>query len=264
MKKLMTFAAMIAAVAVSFSACTKENGGNKTPETEVCEECGEALEDCTCEDEFVSAITVDGKFDDWAAVTPLTATCNADAKYTALTTLKVYTDEMYIHIYFEFSEDEIVDLEWVPFHVYINQDNNTEGCGDDQWIGQGGQDFLLEGAVINNEFCPYDPGLFKYDEENAVKEDGSPAADGDLATVEWAYVSVLPEGTGIATGAGAGNKYELSIMKEMIPGLTLADTFGLGVDIQQSWNSVGVLPNTAVTEDNANGIVSMLQVPAVM
>ena len=266
MKKFMTFAAMFAAVAMSFSACTKDNGDDngKTPETEVCPECGEALEDCTCEDEFVSAITVDGKFDDWAAVTPLTATCDPDAKYTALETLKVYTDEMYIHIYFEFSEDEIVDLAWVPFHVYINQDNNTEGCGDDQWIGQGGQDWLLEGAVIADEFCPYDPGMFAYDESVINEETGQPAGDGDLATIDWAWAGVLPEGSGIATGAGAGNKYELSIMKEMMPGLDLADTFGLGVDIQQSWNSVGVLPNTAITDTNASGAAPMLQVPAVM
>ena len=252
MKKFMTLAAMFAAVMVSFSSCNKEDkpqGGGNTVVT--CPDCGEAEEDCTCGD-FQAAIQIDGDFADWAAVTPLTATCNPDAKYTALTTLKVYTDEMYIHIYFEFSEDEIVDRAWVPFHVYINADNNTEGCGDDQWIGQGGQDFLMEGAVLADDaFCSYNPGLFTY-------------AGVDLTTVEWAWTDVLPEGSGIASGAGAGNKYELSIMKEMVPGMELASTFGLGVDIQQSWNSVGVLPNTAIADDNANGAVPMLQVPAVM
>lgn len=244
---------MLAAVMVSFSSCKKDDtnpqGGGNTVTT--CPDCGEALEDCTC-GEFVSAIQIDGEFADWAAVTPVTATCNPDAKWTALTTLKVYTDEMYIHVYFEFSEDEIVDLAWVPFHVYINADNNTEGCGDDQWIGQGGQDYLLEGPVFaEGAFCSYDPGFFTY-------------AGADLATVEWAWTSVLPEGSGVASGAGAGNKYEFSIMKEMLPGVELAETFGLGVDIQQSWNSVGVLPNTAIADDNANGAVPMLQVPAVM
>ena len=250
MKKIMTLAAMFAAVMVSFSSCEKtpDQGGN---ETVTCPDCGEAEEDCTCND-FQAAIQIDGDFADWAAVTPLTATCNPDAKYTALTTLKVYTDEMYIHIYFEFSDDEIVDRAWVPFHVYINADNNTEGCGDDQWIGQGGQDFLMEGAVLADDaFCSYNPGLFTY-------------AGVDLTTVEWAWTDVLPEGSGIASGAGAGNKYELSIMKEMVPGMELASTFGLGVDIQQSWNSVGVLPNTAIADDNANGAVPMLQVPAIM
>ena len=251
MKKFMTLAAMFAAVMVSFSSCNKEDkpqGGNTVV---TCPECGEAEEDCTCND-FQAAIQIDGDFADWAAVTPVTATCNPDAKWTALTTLKVYTDEMYIHVYFEFSEDEIVDRAWVPFHVYINADNNTEGCGDDQWIGQGGQDFLMEGAVLAEDaFCSYNPGLFTY-------------AGVDLTTVEWAWTDVLPDGSGIASGAGAGNKYELSIMKEMVPGMELAETFGLGVDIQQSWNSVGVLPNTAIADDNANGAVPMLQVPAVM
>ena len=250
MKKFMTIAAMFAAVMVSFSSCNKEGKPQDGNTVVTCPDCGEAEEDCTCGD-FQAAIQIDGDFADWAAVTPLTATCNPDAKYTALTTLKVYTDEMYIHIYFEFSEDEIVDLAWVPFHVYINADNNTEGCGDDQWIGQGGQDWLLEGAVIAETFCSYNPAFFSY-------------AGVDPATVEWAWTEVLPEGSGVASGAGNGNKYELSIMKEMLPGVELAETFGLGVDIQQSWNSVGVLPNTAIADDNANGAVPMLQVPAVM
>ena len=161
MKKFMTIAAMFAAVMVSFSSCNKDPQPEKkpTPEVQTCPDCGEAEEECTCND-FQSAITIDGDFADWAAVTPLTETCNPDAKWTALTTLKVYTDEMYIHIYFEFSEDEIVDLAWVPFHVYINADNNTEGCGDDQWIGQGGQDYLLEGAVIAETFASYNPAFF--------------------------------------------------------------------------------------------------------
>ena len=250
MKKFMTIAAMFAAVMVSFSSCkkddTKPQGGN----TEVtCPDCGEAMDDCTCDD-FQAAIQIDGDFADWAAVTPVSATCDPDAKYTALTTLKVYTDEMYIHVYFEFSEDEIVDLAWVPFHVYINQDL-SEAAGNDQFIGQGGQDWLLEGAVIaDGAFCSYNPALFSY--------------DGAEDTVEWAYGEVLPEGSGVASGAGNGNKYEFSIMKEMLPGVELAETFGLGVDIQQSWNSVGVLPNTAIADDNANGAVPMLQVPAVM
>ena len=49
-------------------------------------------------------------------------------------------------------------------------------------------------------------------------------------------------------------------MVEMLQGVELSDVFGIGFDIQQSWNSVGVLPNTAIADDNANGAVPMLQV----
>ena len=263
MKKFMTFAAMFAAVAIAFTACNKEEkpqGGNNTVVT--CPECGEPEADCTCGD-YESPITIDGDFADWNNVAAVSATCNADAKWTALEKVKVYADEMYINVYFEFSEDEIVDLAWVPFHVYINQDA-SEATGNDQWIGQGGQDWLLEGAVIADTFCSYNPGMFAYDESVINEETGQPAGDGDLATIDWAWADVLPENSGIASGAGAGNKYELSIMKEMMAGMELSETFGLGVDIQQSWNSVGVLPNTAISDTNANGAAPMLQVPAVM
>ena len=249
MKKIMTLAAMFAAVMVSFSSCEKEgNNGNGNGNVTTCPECGEPEADCTCED-YQSPITIDGEFADWDALDAAyvaTATCNPDAKWTALTKVKAYCDGVYLNVYFEFSEDEIVDLAWVPFHVYINQDN-SEAAGNDQFIGQGGQDWLLEGAVIaDGAFCSYNPALFSY--------------DGAEDTVEWAYGEVLPEGSGIGSGAGAGNKYEFALMVEMLQGVELSDVFGIGFDIQQDWNSVGVLPNTAIADDNANGAVPMLQV----
>ena len=237
---------MFAAVAIAFTACNKEekpnNGGNTVV---TCPECGEPEADCTCGD-YESPITIDGDFADWNNVAAVTATCNPDAKWTALEKVKVYADAMYINVYFEFSQDELVDLESVPFHIYINEDA-SEAAGNDQFLGQGGQDWLLEGFVFSGgSFCNYDPYLFSY--------------DGAEDTVEWAYGEVLPEGTGIGTGAGAGNKYELSIMVEMLQGVQLSDTFTIGFDIQQSWNSVGVLPNTAIADDNANGAAPMLAI----
>ena len=213
MKKIMTLAAMFAAVMVSFSSCeeTSPEGGNTN---NTCADCGE--DPCVCED-YDAPVKIDGDFSDWDALDPAyvaTATCNPDAKWTALTKVKAYCDGVYLNVYFEFSEDEIVDLAWVPFHVYINQDL-SEAAGNDQFIGQGGQDWLLEGAVIaDGAFCSYNPALFSY--------------DGAEDTVEWAYSEVLPEGSGIGSGAGAGNKYEFALMVEMLQGVELSDVFGIG------------------------------------
>ena len=203
------------------------------------------------DDVFIGGISIDGDFSDWDALTDVaTATCAPNAKYTALKTLKAYADAYSVYIYFEFSDDEIVDREWVPFHVHINQDNNTEGCGDALWLGQGGQDWLLEGVVLADDaFCSYDPGLFKY-------------TGADPAIVGWAWDEVLPEaaGSGIAIGAGADNRYELVILKESCPDIEWAETFGLGIDIQQNWEAVGVLPNAEITDDNPDGIAPFLHV----
>lgn len=262
MKKFMTFAAMIAAVAVTFSACKKDSGKDDvdTPKTEVCEECGEALEDCTCEAEYVPAITIDGNFDDWAAVTPATATCNPDAKYTALTTLKAYMDDYYVFVYVEFDEDEIVDREWTPFHVYMNADNSdaTGGFGD-QWTDANAE-IMFETAIFGSgAFTTWDAALFKWWGEVGGSgwnwTDPSVEHSGDD---NWG--AILGEGSGITMGAGNGNKFEISILKEMVLGAEFAETISLGVDIQQAWSSVGILPNAAMTDDNTNGLAPKLVV----
>ena len=254
MKKFFALAAIFAATMMSFSSCEKtpvqggEQGGD-TP-ADVCPDCQK--NPCECEPEYVSPITIDGDFSDWAGLDASkvsVATCNADAKWTALKTVKVYADAVYVNVYFEFDADELADLSSVPFHVYINEDASA-AAGNDQFLGQGGQDWLLEGFVFSEgAFCSYDPYLFSY--------------DGAEDTVEWAYTEILPENSGIGSGAGAGNAYEFSLMREMLMGVNLADTFTVGFDIQQSWNSVGVLPNTAISDDNANGSVEMLVVNVV-
>lgn len=250
MKKFFALAAIFAATMISFTACEEDKpvgpGPDETP-TDVCEECGK--NPCECEEDYVSPITIDGDFADWAGLDASkvsVATCNADAKWTALKTVKVYCDDVYLNVYFEFDADEIADLSSVPFHVYINEDASA-ATGNDQFLGQGGQDWLMEGFVFSEgAFCSYDPYLFDY--------------TGAEDTVEWAYEEILPGDSGIGSGAGAGNAYEFSLMREMLMGVNLADTFTIGFDIQQSWNSVGVLPNTAISDDNANGSVEMLVV----
>ena len=247
MKKFFALAAIFAATMMSFTACEKDGGeqGGTQVDPNACETCGK--NPCECEPEYVSPITIDGDFSDWAGLDASkvsVATCNADAKWTALKTVKVYADAVYVNVYFEFDADELADLSSVPFHVYINEDASA-ATGNDQFLGQGGQDWLMEGFVFSEgSFCSYDPYLFSY--------------DGAEDTVEWAYTEVLPENSGIGSGAGAGNAYEFSLMREMLMGVNLADTFTVGFDIQQSWNSVGVLPNTAVTDENSSGSTQML------
>ena len=43
-------------------------------------------------------------------------------------------------------------------------------------------------------------------------------------------------------------------------GYPVADVFSIGFDIQQNWDSVGILPNAAPDEENASGIVDSMTV----
>lgn len=259
MKKIMTLAAMFAAVMVSFSSCEKNNGpqgGNN----DVCEDCGE--DPCVCE-EYVPAITIDGDFADWDAVQASVAYCDPDAKYTALTTLKAYADAYYVYVYVEFDEDQITDRDWPGFHIYFNADNSdlTGGFGD-QW-SDANAECMLETAIFSSgEWNNWDAALFKWWGE--VGGSGWLWTDPENpGTAENAWGAILGEGSGISSSAGNGNAFEIAIMKEMMMGVEFADTFSLGVDIQQKWTSVGILPNAAMTEENANGLAPKLVVNTV-
>ena len=66
---------------------------------------------------------------------------------------------------------------------------------------------------------------------------------GTPGKVEWKWDNIAA--SGIGTGAGKDGKYELQIMRVIMVDVKFADTFTVGVDLQQNWASIGVLPNAA-------------------
>lgn len=213
---------------------------------------------CEC---YVQRINIDGDFSDWNDIDQYLLTvakCDPEAKYTALSTLKAYADEYYIFLYVEYDEEQIIDRSWVPFHVFINVDyGNATGGFVDYWTGSF-IDCMLETAIVADDaYANYDPSFFKWWGEvggtgwcwtdPSVEHSGSD---------NWG--AIIGEGSGVASSAGRGNAFEIAILKEMLIGFEFAGTYTIGVEIEQSWNAVGVLPNTACTDDNPNGKAPML------
>jgi len=244
MKKVFALLAFAAAVLV---ACDPNNPNN--PDNPDDPDSGD----------YVAAIKIDGDFADWAklpAANVATASCAADAYWTALKTVKVYADEYFIFVYFEWDKDQIAwdpDTEWVPFHIYLNGDGNgATGGFTDQFLNACA-DVLYEGFLTDgNNFASYDPGAYLWE--------GEPNGEG----WSWSADAVIAAGSGLASGAGVNGKYELALVRELYPvGGKVADNFSIGFDIQQGWDSCGVLPNASVTEDNSAGKAEMLQVKTV-
>ena len=250
--------ALLCAAAIAMIACKPNN----KPEEEKCPDCGE--NPCVCEAEYVNPIDVtDGTAADWDKL---------DAKYVATTThadgasmdglksVKVYADEMYINLLVEVNDDVVTDRAWTPFHVYLNADNNaaTGGFGD-QWITPD-VDVMLETAIFADGAAQYNPAVFKWwgaDGENGwLWTDPNGVAD---ETNGWG--ALVPEGSMPIGAAQAveGGKIEIQLMWELIPA-NWADKFTVGFDIQQSWNSVGILPNAADAEDGSEVLAEKLEV----
>ncbi len=244
MKKILTFLAMTASILMVSVSCNKNNGDDDD-------------DDDGKKEEYVAPIKIDGDFSDWAKLDGTkiaSATCDKDATKTALKLVKVYADAVYVFVYFEWDKDQIThepDVEHVPFHCYINTDGDasTGGFGDE--FSDACSDIMFEGFIYPDgaKIGSYEPGVYEWvGEVNGTGWDGC-----------W---NDLGEFNGLTSGAGIEGKYEFQIARELLP-KKLADTFSIGFDLQQSWDSVGILPNSHATDENPGGLAASLQVKTV-
>ncbi len=197
---------------------------------------------------YRAPVTIDGKYDDWAALDASKmsiATCAAEPKWNGLKVLKVYMDEVYMFVYFEYEDAAIPDKSDVQGHVYFDVDNDstTGGCAN-QWT-PGCIEYMGEGHFFSaNAMINFDPSLSIWV--------GEPLAEG------WEWEEIMPSGSGLFTGKGGDGAYEMALLRESFP--ELGEEFGFGLDIQQGWTSVGVLPNATLSDENPTGKNSLLTV----
>lgn len=210
----------------------------------------------------------DGTLADWAALPAeyvVSYACPEDAAMLGLKGVAVYATEMYINILVEPNMDDITDLEWVPFHVYIDLDNSdlTGGYGDE--FTDANTDILCETAIFSGgEPNNYNPAVFKWWGE--VGGDGwnweDPENPGN-ETNFWG--AIIGEGQlPVGNSQYVDGKFEIQLLRELlgtVPGVEMnAGEFGIGFDIQQNWSSVGILPCVSVTDENPSGKAAKLKV----
>ena len=208
----------------------------------------------------------DGSLADWDALPKdkvVSWACPEDASLLGLKGVAVYATEMYISILVEPNMEDLTDLEWVPFHVYLDADNSDETGGYGDEFTDANADILCESAIFSaGEPYAYNPAVFKWWGE--VGGNGW----------EWTDPSTTHDGSdfwGAIIGEGqlpVGNsecvdgKFEIQLLRELLATVhPMSDTeFGIGFDIQQNWSSVGILPIGPDTEENPGGHVAKLKV----
>ena len=201
------------------------------------------------------SLTMDGNFADWAELPAGSFSQtygDEDATHAALTHCKVYANTEFIYVYVEWDTEYISDMSWVPFHCYINTDGNAATGGYSDEFSDACSDLLLEGSIYDGgEVCSYWAGGYAWiGEVNGSGWSWTPDSD-----------NLFPD-EAPTVGAGIDGKYEFSISRSALAavGFPVADVFSIGFDIQQNWNSVGVLPNAAPNESNPSGVVPSLKV----
>ena len=253
MKKLMTIAAMFAAVMISFSSCQKTPDGGKTPVENVCPDCGE--DPCVCEQTVGGAIQIDGEYADWEGLEGVvTATCPADdVAYEQFKTFKIYADEEFIYIFCEF--DPEMTLVFVP---YFDLDNDPATGNTSKWSGAG-YEAKAEGGVFKEvttddgpvQGAPqkWDPTFYLYTDSGTEK-----VLDSGMAVF-----SSLPAAYKNGTWA-----FESAISREVVLeayGIADATQFTMGMyQYDLDWSCIGQLPCITFGQKDTGELEPMLTV----
>ena len=207
----------------------------------------------------------DGSLADWDALPAeyvVSAVCPEGAALLGLKSVKVYATEMYINILVEPNMDDIQDLSWVPFHVYLDIDNSDETGGYGDEFTDANTDILCETAVFADEPIAYNPAVFKWWGEvgGSGWEWTDPANPGDESNF-WG--AIIGEGQlPVGKSQYVDGKFEIQLLRELLGTVhpMSEEAFGIGFDIQQNWSSVGILPIGEDTEENPGGHVAKLKV----
>ena len=247
--------ALMGLAAVAFVAC---KGGNNPVDPEH----GGGGE----ETKTIEISVADNSIADWDAIPAdylAAAVCPEDAAMLGLKSVKVFADEIYINILVEPNMEDVTDLEWTPFHVYLNTDNSDETGGYGDEFTDANTDVLLETAVFcEGQPYAYNPAVFYWW--------GEVGADGwvwtnpeEEATADNGWGAIVAEGSmPIGNSQFVNGKIEIQLIRELIPSKAgwNENEFGIGFDIQQNWSSVGILPCAAATDENPAGHAAKLQV----
>ena len=220
--------------------------------------------------QYYSPISVtDGTAADWDAL-PVeyvaSATHTEGCSYYGLKSVKVYCDDNYLNILVEVNLDVVTDLEWTPFHIFLNADGSADTGGYGDLFADADSELMLETAIYASSYVnPYNPFVFKW--WGAVGESGwlwtDPTQEGSF---ENCWGAIVCENSDPAVGDaqmvdGDLSKVEIQILKERVPA-QWANEFTIGFEIEQSWSDVGHLPNAADDEFGGQNLAEKLKVKA--
>lgn len=189
-----------------------------------------------------SPISIDGKFEDWLTITPVTAKNATNSIWDAVKELRVYAEGDYVYYYIRFNQEVISEYlgqnDVLPARVNLNTDGEFESGYPNYFLQA--YDFIIEISLGNGA--------------------GGWGA-GDNSTLyqrindDW--TELLGENSGLTYGAGSGYEYELCLdrsifnnaaAKSSIP-MLMGDTFQTSMRFYETsstgkWEELSNIPNT--------------------
>lgn len=231
--------ALMCVTMVAFVSCNPKNPATNPGETPSTDTVPGGGQGGGGEEEYTSPINVrDKSMADWDKLDPAkvaVATLPSDPLYTAIKKIMVYADNVYINYAVFYDPAEMVSRtpEGDGMHIYMDADNSDETGGYfDQFdaIGEGNTDLMFEGPIFDESGngISYNPTVSAW--------------AGELHGEGWEW-ELLPSGSTIGASQFIGDSIiEGRLIKQYIPYEKWTDAFTIGFDIQQNWESVGLIP----------------------
>ena len=245
---------VLAAAAFMFAACNQNNPDNPddpdTPEEQV-------------------AITIDGKFEDWATIDQskvVSAKNNPDSPWDAVKLMRVYANAEFIFYYFEFDSSQIKDLLASATGTYINSAGKESPNSINMRIN------ISTDGDFTTGYEYYSLQYYDFIIEGTLAQDGKwdTFADGTMhQRINKAWKELMKPGQGLTMGAGNGNKFEIMVSRELFNNAAagsddpkpMQDVFHTGLRFYgPEWSELSNLPNAAITDDNPHGWGNLLEV----
>ena len=207
-----------------------------------------------------SPIVIDGSFDDWAELgnKAVVARNNPNSPFSGVDEIRVYANSRYVFYYIEYDATQIASLleitkndpdhNELPIRLHINTDGEfTSGY---TMYALDAYDFIIEGSLAKT-------GLWSDFSGNLYQRINNKWSD------------PLAGFSGLCSGAGKDNKYEIRIDRDVFNTAALStsipkpmgDVFQTGIRFYTPlWLELSNLPNDAVSGENPNGWGHLLEV----
>jgi len=232
---LMCFATILVACEKKDAATNDNQGGS-----------GEGGGGGTTPSSYVAPLNVkDKSIADWDELDQskvAVANITAEPYWDGLKQLKVYADEVYIYYLLEY--DPAVYTSHVGkadgMHVYIDMDDSDETGGFFDEFADAAADIMLEGELYDDAGAAisYMPTPYSW---KGTAGPGTLPSERDVKDwdADWEEAGSAVKGE----SQFVGDKYiEGRLLIDLIPGTFDEERFGIGFDLQQNWNNIGLLP----------------------
>lgn len=175
--------------------------------------------------------------------------------WPAIKQLKVYADEVYIN--YMLLIDPALYVNHTPtdvMHIYMDIDNTNTTGGFFDSFADAGADMMFEGPLFDDFENPiaYAPQAHKWV--------GPVGGNPEDRTGDW---MVVWEDAGSIRGESqfvGDSIIEGRIIRDLIPGKFNENGFGIGFDLQQNWENIGLLPQLNTPNGINVGRTNMLYV----